>query len=1506
MPKLSVNNYLPQKLLKNFIREVKFNRQVVFFNSLKYYLFFILLIFFTISHQNVFGQTTSDTFYTSGSWIVPAGVTQITVEAWGGGSGGSANKGNGGGGGAYAKSTVNVTNNSYPIVVGSGGIGGSTGGNGGNSIFGSSLVVAAGARGITGGNAANCVGHVKWNGGDGGIFGGNSGGGGGGSAFIDANGNTGEIGSGNIGGIGGTGTGNGGNGGDGNNSLGFAGFNPGGGGGGGGNKTNTGANGAAGKVIITWCRPPVLTTHPENQTVTYGNNASFSVSTSATNVSTYQWQENSGSGWINTGTNNSTLTITNPSVLMSGRQYRCIVNVDCGAFATSNTAMLTVNKKELSVSAQSQSVTYGTAANYITQNGTYTISGFIPGENSSVISGTVLFASNYTNTTNAGSTGITISPNIVGLSSANYRFTAISGTITITKANQFINFGSLLSTKPLKDFVNEPVPLDVTSSSGLPVTIALGSGSAATLNYDIGQSPPWFLTDVGETGFVTIILNQAGDNNYTAAPEVVRIFDVTKVNQEIIFPDVSNLSYSNELTVNLLASATSDLNITYQVVSGPATVSGNTLTITGAGNILVKASQGGNASYNAAADVTTEIVVEKGTQTITINVPAETLTSSTQITGISTSGLPVVLTLGSGSAATSLQDQGTYYTLSGIGGSGNIYIVGNQAGNVNFLPASQVIQTIDLSKSNQIISFSPVSNQTYSSTLTVNLTATASSGLTVSFSVTSGPATLSGNTLTITGAGTVVVKANQAGDGSFNPAPSVTQQLEVFKATPVITQENIIKTFGDAPFSIFPTSTSNGSFSFNSSNTQIFTLSGNTATITGAGIANLVISQEQTTNFNGATKTISFQVNNTPSTIIVTGTQNYTYNGLPQGPETAEVTGSLNTATYSYSGTGSTTFGPGHVKPTNVGTYSVTATVAGDENYAGATSAPYFFTINKANPTISITAYSATYDGTSHTAVGTATGVSGESLSGLDLTGTLHTNAGIYNDTWIFTDISGNYIDASATVINTINKKELTITATEQKKCFGDLFVFSGNEFSSAGLVGVETIGNVSFTCTGTGTNAATGNYVITPSAAAGGTFNPDNYQISNIDGLLVVKPLPELTGASQGATVCEGAIATINLSGLIPEKIFSLDFSINGITQNQKTGLYSDASGISSFTTPVLSAENDGQTLQITGITITSETPNCSQPFAQNVTLQVNPLPTLAGAVQQETICEGNSATINLNGLLANTTFTAYYSIDGVDQTSITGIVADGTGNASFTTPLLTSGNNGQILQINGIEITSVSPGCIQSFTQDIILSVAPASSVGIVSSNQTICSNSTPTDLTLSFYIGNIQWQYSTDNSNFTDITGAVSAALSGVQMGVLSETTYYRAKVTSGVCNPAYSNTVTITVNPKPAFSLTGSTLEVCLGDVLTTLTFTVTAGSPDKYSIDFDNVAEAQGFTDITDAPLSGGTIDIAVPATAAPDLYNAVFKGTNSTTGCISADNTFTIIVHSIPKIGGIN
>ena len=102
-----------------------------------------------------------------------------------------------------------------------------------------------------------------------------------------------------------------------------------------------------------------------------------------------------------------------------------------------------------------------------------------------------------------------------------------------------------------------------------------------------------------------------------------------------------------------------------------------------------------------------------------------------------------------------------------------------------------------LSQLSQTITFPNPGTQTYG-VAPVALTATASSGLPVTYSVVSGPATVSGNTLSITGAGSVTVEADQAGNSSYLPAPAVQQTFAVNRATLTATASNLAKTYGAA------------------------------------------------------------------------------------------------------------------------------------------------------------------------------------------------------------------------------------------------------------------------------------------------------------------------------------------------------------------------------------------------------------------------------------------------------------------------------------------------------------------------------------------------------------------------------------------------------------------------------------------------------------------------------------------------------------------------------------
>ncbi|QNF34405.1 hypothetical protein HUW51_17365 [Adhaeribacter swui] len=94
-----------------------------------------------------------------------------------------------------------------------------------------------------------------------------------------------------------------------------------------------------------------------------------------------------------------------------------------------------------------------------------------------------------------------------------------------------------------------------------------------------------------------------------------------------------------------------------------------------------------------------------------------------------------------------------------------------------------VVKVQESGKKRQTITFNPILYKTLSDS-PFSLSAKSSSGLPVSFSILSGPATIKDNTVTLTGLGTVSIKASQAGNNIYNAAFEVSQVFLVEAATP--------------------------------------------------------------------------------------------------------------------------------------------------------------------------------------------------------------------------------------------------------------------------------------------------------------------------------------------------------------------------------------------------------------------------------------------------------------------------------------------------------------------------------------------------------------------------------------------------------------------------------------------------------------------------------------------------------------------------------------------------
>ena len=365
--------------------------------------------------------------------------------------------------------------------------------------------------------------------------------------------------------------------------------------------------------------------------------------------------------------------------------------------------------------------------------------------------------------TGAGSCVVAASQN----GSTNYSAApTVSQTIVVNKAAQSITW----SQQGPYTYGHAPVTLNATASSGLAVSYTVTSGPCSVS----GST----LTITG-AGSCVVAASQNGSTNYSAAPTVSQTIVVNKAAQSITWSQQGPYTYG-QAPVTLNATASSGLAVSYTVTSGPCSVNGTTLTITGAGSCVVAASQNGSTNYSAAPTVSQTIVVNKAAQSITWSQQGPYTYGQAPVTlnATASSGLAVSYTVTSGPCSVN----GTTLTITG---AGSCVVAASQNGSTNYSAAPTVSQTIVVNKAAQSITWSQQGPYTYGQA-PVTLNATASSGLAVSYTVTSGPCSVNGTTLTITGAGSCVVAASQNGSTNYSAAPTVSQTIVVNKAATVL------------------------------------------------------------------------------------------------------------------------------------------------------------------------------------------------------------------------------------------------------------------------------------------------------------------------------------------------------------------------------------------------------------------------------------------------------------------------------------------------------------------------------------------------------------------------------------------------------------------------------------------------------------------------------------------------------------------------------------------------
>lgn len=383
-------------------------------------------------------------------------------------------------------------------------------------------------------------------------------------------------------------------------------------------------------------------------------------------------------------------------------------------------------------------------------------------------------------------------------------------------------------------------------NGGISLGAALLTNGAAML--DIPSLP---------IGTADLYVSFAGDANFEASTSNVIAYTVVADPSTVSFSVPNQIYGSAPFTVS--ATSNSPGAITYAVVSGPATMAGSTVTLTGVGTVVLRASQAPFGNY-AAATQNASFTVAGEAPTISFSVPNRTYGGAPfPVSATSNSTGTITYAVVSGPATIS----GSTVTLTG---AGTVLLSASQGAAGDYAAATQNT-SFTVAGGAPTISFS-VPNQTYGGA-PFAVSASSNSGGTFTYAVLSGPATLSGSTVTLTGTGIVVLNASQAVAGNY-AAGTQTTSFTVGAEAPAISFSVPEQTYGVAPFTVNASSNSPGAITYAVVSGPA-TISGATVTLTGIGNVVLSASQAASGNYAAGVTTSAFAVSATTFVLAPAG-----------------------------------------------------------------------------------------------------------------------------------------------------------------------------------------------------------------------------------------------------------------------------------------------------------------------------------------------------------------------------------------------------------------------------------------------------------------------------------------------------------------------------------------------------------------------------------------------------------------------------------------------------------
>ena len=394
--------------------------------------------------------------------------------------------------------------------------------------------------------------------------------------------------------------------------------------------------------------------------------------------------------------------------------------------------------------------------------------------------------------------------------------------------------------------------------------------------------------------------------------------------------------------------------------------------------------------------------------------------------------------------------------------------------------------------------------------------------------------------------------------------------------------------------------------------------------------------------------------------------------------------------------------------------------------------------------------------------------------------------------------------------------------------------------------------------------------------------------QLQTGSATVTVNPLPTATIAGT-TTVCENATAPlITFTGANATAPYTFTYTINGAAQPTITTISGNSISISAPSTTAGTFIYD-----LVSVKDGSST-TCSQLQSGSATVTVNPLPTAAIAGTIAVCKDDNSPIITFTGAVGTPPYTFTYSINsGTNQTVST------MGGNSVTVTVPTNIAIAYTYSLVSVMDAS-STSCSQTQNGSVTVTVNPLPTATITGTTA-VCKDASQPGITFTGASATAPYTFTYQINGVTQ--PAVSSTGNSVTVPVptLTAGTFIYSLVnvqdaSSTTCSQLQSGTATVTVNPLPTATISGTT-AVCKNSANPDITFTGANATP-PYTFTYT----INGGANLTVTAYNGNSVTVPAPTgIVGAFIYELVSVKDGSITACSQLQTgTETITIDPLP------